>query len=174
MGSQSPKKGTQLSHWIATMVTSSPLPQRYWKAPTYESFLEWVATAFSRKSSQSRDWTQVSRTAGRFFTLLATREAHTVQQCLPKYPQMEGECASEGKTIFIVILRSYLSFLLCFTSVQWSFPEGTWYIFVTHWTKQMWKYRGFLLSQLLRKPATLLTKAFLFWKIKLFFTYKMS
>ena len=30
--------------------------------------LEWVAFPFSRGSSQPRDWIQVSRTAGRFFT----------------------------------------------------------------------------------------------------------
>ena len=38
--------------------------------------LEWVAFPFSRASSQSRDWTQVSGIAGRFFTSWATREAH--------------------------------------------------------------------------------------------------
>ena len=38
--------------------------------------LEWVAIPFSRGSSQARDWTQVSHTAGRFFTSWATREAH--------------------------------------------------------------------------------------------------
>ena len=37
--------------------------------------LEWVAIAFSRGSSQPRDWTQVSRIAGRRFNLWATREA---------------------------------------------------------------------------------------------------
>ena len=37
--------------------------------------LEWVAFYFSRGSSQPRDWTQVSRIAGRFFTSWATREA---------------------------------------------------------------------------------------------------
>ena len=37
--------------------------------------LEWVAILFSRGSSQPRDWTQVSHTAGRFFTSWATREA---------------------------------------------------------------------------------------------------
>ena len=37
--------------------------------------LEWVAFAFSRGSSQPRDWTQVSCIAGRFFTSWATREA---------------------------------------------------------------------------------------------------
>ena len=37
--------------------------------------LEWVAFPFSSGSSQSRDQTQVSRIAGRFFTTWATREA---------------------------------------------------------------------------------------------------
>ena len=37
--------------------------------------LEWVAIPFSRWSSQPRDWTQVSRIAGGFFTSWATREA---------------------------------------------------------------------------------------------------
>ena len=37
--------------------------------------LEWGAIFFSRGSSQSRDWTQVSCIAGRRFTIWATREA---------------------------------------------------------------------------------------------------
>ena len=37
--------------------------------------LEWVATSFSRGSSQLRDQIQVSRLAGGFFTIWATREA---------------------------------------------------------------------------------------------------
>ena len=37
--------------------------------------LEWVAFPFSRGSSQPRNWTQVSHTAGRFFTSWATKEA---------------------------------------------------------------------------------------------------
>ena len=36
--------------------------------------LKWVATPSSRGSSQTRDWTQVSRIAGGFFTIWATRE----------------------------------------------------------------------------------------------------
>ena len=36
---------------------------------------EWVAIPFSRGSSWPRDWSQVSCTAGRFFTVWATREA---------------------------------------------------------------------------------------------------
>ena len=39
------------------------------------SILEWVAFPFSRGSSQPRDQTQVSCTAGGFFTSWATREA---------------------------------------------------------------------------------------------------
>ena len=39
--------------------------------------LDWVAFPFSRRSSQPRDGTQVSCIAGRFFTIWATREAHT-------------------------------------------------------------------------------------------------
>ena len=38
--------------------------------------LEWVAIPFSKGSSQPRDWTQVSRIAGGFFTSWVTREAH--------------------------------------------------------------------------------------------------
>ena len=37
--------------------------------------LEWVAISISRGSSRPRDWTQVSRIAGRRFNLCATREA---------------------------------------------------------------------------------------------------
>ena len=36
--------------------------------------LGWITIPFSRVSSQPRDWTQVSCTAGGFFTLWATRE----------------------------------------------------------------------------------------------------
>ena len=36
--------------------------------------LEWVAISFSRRSSQPRDWAQVSHIAGRRFTVWATRE----------------------------------------------------------------------------------------------------
>ena len=36
--------------------------------------LEWVAIPFSRGSSQVRDLTQISRIAGRFFTIWATRD----------------------------------------------------------------------------------------------------
>ena len=38
--------------------------------------LKWVSFPFSRGSSQPRDWTQASHTAGGFFISWATREAH--------------------------------------------------------------------------------------------------
>ena len=38
--------------------------------------LEWVAISFSRRSSLSRDWTQVSHIVGRRFAVWATRELH--------------------------------------------------------------------------------------------------
>ena len=37
--------------------------------------LEWIAISFSSGSSQPRDWTRVSRTVGRCFTIWATKEA---------------------------------------------------------------------------------------------------
>ena len=45
--------------------------------------LEWVAFPFMRGFFQPRDWTQVSYTAGRFFTNWATREAHEYWSGLP-------------------------------------------------------------------------------------------
>ena len=44
--------------------------------------LEWVAFPFSRGSPQPRDRTQVSRVAGGFFTIWATREASTCQSLI--------------------------------------------------------------------------------------------
>ena len=41
--------------------------------------LEWLAIPFSRGSSQTRDWTQVSRIAGRFYTVWATRETQNMK-----------------------------------------------------------------------------------------------
>ena len=39
--------------------------------------LEWIAIPFSRESSQPRDWIPVSCIAGGFFTVWASRKAHT-------------------------------------------------------------------------------------------------
>ena len=56
--------------------------------------LEWIAVPFSRGSSQSRDRTQVSCTAGRFFTSSAIREA-LYQHLNPKRAQKSQ--LTEGK-----------------------------------------------------------------------------
>ena len=47
--------------------------------------LEQVAILFSRGSSQSRNQTQISHTAGRFFTSWATREAHLFIRLAKKF-----------------------------------------------------------------------------------------
>ena len=47
---------------------------------------DWAAYPFSRGSSQSRDQTQVSRIAGRFFTSWATRKAQEYWSGLPCPP----------------------------------------------------------------------------------------
>ena len=45
--------------------------------------LEWVAISFSRDSSQPKDQIQISRIAGRLFTVWATRKAHWIMyDCL--------------------------------------------------------------------------------------------
>ena len=44
--------------------------------------LEWVAISLSRRSSQHRDWTQVSRIVGRHFTVWATREVYEHWGCM--------------------------------------------------------------------------------------------
>ena len=50
------------------------LPGFYVHGIFQASVLEWVAISFSRGSSHPRNWTQVSHTVGRCFTLWATRE----------------------------------------------------------------------------------------------------
>ena len=42
---------------------------------------EWVAIPFSSGISWSKDWTRISCTAGRFFTVWATRETHGAYEC---------------------------------------------------------------------------------------------
>ena len=41
--------------------------------------LEWVAISFSRRSSQPRDWTQVSHIVGRCFTIWATKKVFSIK-----------------------------------------------------------------------------------------------
>ena len=50
--------------------------------------LEWVAMPSSRGSSWPRDQTQVSRIAGRFLTIWATREAHHPEIIMLKFSHL--------------------------------------------------------------------------------------
>ena len=52
--------------------------------------LEWVACPFSRWSSQHRNWTRLSCTAGRFFTNWAVREARGAEQLNKLRSQTDG------------------------------------------------------------------------------------
>ena len=65
--------------------------------------LEWVAMPFSRGSSQPRDWTRVSCTSGRFFTVLATQEVSYLRYI--------------KKEIYLKIHSFYFHFLEAFSSI---------------------------------------------------------
>ena len=60
------KKETMKDYSHKTLIIHGSLQAR---------ILKWDAIPFSSGSSQLRDWTQVSRISGRFFTTWATREA---------------------------------------------------------------------------------------------------
>ena len=78
-----------------SLVSDSLQPHGILQART----LEWVAFPFSRRSSQPRDWTQVSPIAGRFFTVWATKEGQhisTGKRIMPIWEQqlkLEGFCS---------------------------------------------------------------------------------
>ena len=81
------KRWTQLSGWTelnCAWLFETPWALA-WQAPLsmilQVRLLEWVAIHFSRGSSWPRDQTRVSHTAGRFFTVWATREAKTSKLC---------------------------------------------------------------------------------------------
>ena len=67
--------------------------------------LEWVAISFSRGCSRPRDWTRVSRIAGRHFTIWATRESpeatkayYKVDRCLGKASQRKWQSGWSYRT----------------------------------------------------------------------------
>ena len=71
--------------------------------------LEWVAISFSRISSQPRDWTWVSRIAGRHFTIWAIRKAHRITK---------HQTQLMTKTIMIKVQRAI-----------WTWDLGNWDLF---------------------------------------------
>ena len=70
------KKESEITHLYLTLCNpmDCSLPGSSVHGILQARILEWVAISFSRGSSQPRDWTQVSHTAGRRFNLWATRE----------------------------------------------------------------------------------------------------
>ena len=54
--------------------------------------MEWVAILFSRASSQPRDWTRVSRIAGRILTMWATTHGMCIDNSGPHCP---GQCTKD-------------------------------------------------------------------------------
>ena len=72
--------------------------------------LEWVAFPFSRGSSQSRDWNQLSCAAGGFFTSWVTREASVcvcVCVCIHTSTLLHNDCPNEDTD-----LKLYLKALM--------------------------------------------------------------
>ena len=61
--------------------------------------LEWVAVPFCRGSSQPRNRAKVSRIAGRFFTIWATREPGTREQILYDSTYISRQSKSTGTEI---------------------------------------------------------------------------
>ena len=61
---------------------------------------EWVAFPFSRGSSQPRDWIEVSRIAGGFFTSWATREAQQLWSGIIKILVFRSN-QSSGRFVFV-------------------------------------------------------------------------
>ena len=76
-----------LSEWVSEVTQLCPilcepmdcsLPDSSIHGIFQARILEWVAISFSRRSSQPREWTQVSHIVGRCFTVWATREDHNI------------------------------------------------------------------------------------------------
>ena len=71
--------------------------------------LEWITIPSSRGSSQPRDPTQVSRIAGRFFTIWATREAKVLPKGAINYSVLTLENDSAKQCVVARYLRRKLT-----------------------------------------------------------------
>ena len=92
--------------------------------------LKWVATAFSRGSSQPRDRTLVSRIVGRRFTVWATREVRlnatliNIPRYKATYPIYKGPIFPTGKSISPVRKRTRAlrqNFINCILRIPYFF-----------------------------------------------------
>ena len=80
-----------------SVVSDSSQPHDYTVGILQARILEWVAFPFSRGSSQPRDWTQVSRIVGGFFTSWASREAQRILEWVA-YPFSRGSSWPRNQT----------------------------------------------------------------------------
>ena len=69
--------------------------------------VEWVTMPSSRRSSQPRDWAQVSRIADGFFTIWATREALCVCVCVCDFSVLLWASVAN---LYHLILQFWFSF----------------------------------------------------------------
>ena len=96
--------------------------------------LEWVAVLFSREASHPRDQTQVSCTAGGFFTNWATREAQysaqyiAVKEMLVQLTCIPSCCFSTSKLRLWLARRGVgLTWVLFFNeTLHWTFFSEVW------------------------------------------------
>ena len=91
--------------------------------------LEWVAISFSRGSSQPRDWTWVSCTAGRFFANGATRDK--LDNVIPKKSQiLSGTTQQRFILIHEISTVDSGDFPGTLISMQWLSHPVSWMIHV--------------------------------------------
>ena len=98
-----------VSDSFATPWTCSP-PGSSLHGISQARILEWVASSFSRASSQHRDWTHVYCISGWFFTTEPTREA--LIESLEAEKTFNFDFGSSFETIPLVCLTIFLFALL--------------------------------------------------------------
>ena len=89
--------------------------------------MEWVAISFSRQPSKLRDWTRVSSTVGRCFTVSVTRQVLV---------SLKVETISS-----YLVLKSHVCvhlYLLLFREVFPRWRESTWWVVDVDYIKPVW------------------------------------
>ena len=122
--------------------------------------LEWVAIPFSRRSSQSRDQSQISHIAGRFFTSWATREC-LVAKVKKKTTKNQTQILVGRVWIYYDSLRppKWLYFCLSQSSqgikyfwrsetVVWGVVKGRWMMHIDIWCLLGERIKGQVLTYL--------------------------
>ena len=141
-----------LSHiWLFvtpwTVARQAPLSRGILQTRT----LEWVAMPSSRGSSQLRDQTQVSHTAGRFFPNQATREA--IKPMIDEIKAQESGILLLGwASLSLECPLRYRTMIIQFSSVQ-SLSHVQ--LFSTPWTTAHQAFLSITNSQSLPKPMSI-------------------